>query len=226
MSLFNKFKESRNHALEYKEAVEDNDMDKMTMVLADWLDNGPKDANFGLAMVILTCIRADVPLTESFEIYTSAIQQKPADNSLFDWYNNMAIELMNKRADDEIENNPELSQIFKEEGNVDMSKYGGDDNGYAKEFLKLFKVAMEGDDPLENIQALGKMADIVEEWNNKFPDDANMTCAYVILKIGYLDMGELTELMMRANAQNPIDESSHAELLAIMTQMAMMKQNE
>ena len=69
MGLFTRFKKSKNYAQEYKTAVENNNLVKMTTVIADWLENGPKDANFGLAMVILTCIRADVPISETVEIY-------------------------------------------------------------------------------------------------------------------------------------------------------------
>lgn len=32
-----------------------------------------------------------------------------------------------------------------------------DDNGYAKEFLRLYKISTEGDDPLEMVNALKKM---------------------------------------------------------------------
>lgn len=223
MGLFNRFKKTRNHAAEYKSAVENNDMGKMGLILADWLDNGPKDANFGLAMVILTLKRGDVPFGEVVEIYKTAISQKAEDKSLFEWYNDTAISLLDKRADDEMEQHPELAEAFKQAEKSNVDQYGGDDSGYAKEFLRLFKIAMEGDDPLENIEALSKMADILQEWSEKYPEDANMTCAYVILKIGYLDKGEVAQLMMKANAQKPIDESCHTELLAHMIKFAMMK---
>lgn len=223
MGLFNRFKKKRNHAAEYKSAVENNDMGKMAMIMADWLDNGPKDANFGLAMVILTSMRGDVAFGEVVEIYKTAISQDAEDQSLFDWYNDKAIQLLDKRADEEMEQHPELAAVFNEAKNSNVDQYGGDDSGYAKEFLRLFEIANEGDDPLENIKALSKMADILQEWSEKYPEDANMTCAYVIMKIGYLDKGEVAQLMMRANAQTPIDESCHAELLAHMIKFAMIK---
>lgn len=218
MGLFNRFKKSKNYAQEYKTAVENNDLVKMTTVIANWLENGPKDANFGLAMVILTCIRADVPISETVEIYELSIKQKPDDSSLFDWYDNTACELMKKRADDIADNDDELSVMFKAKQSTP-----DDDNGYAKEFLRLYKISTEGDDPLEMVNALNEMLEIHKEWSEKFPDDANMLCAFVVMKIGYLDDDEIDSLMKKADSLKPIDVSSYPELLSAVEKLKKMK---
>jgi hypothetical protein len=109
------------------------------------------------------------------------------------------------------------------DGLFDESKIIDDgDKSYAKEFLLRFNEFGNISDSSRQAEILDEMRDILEKWGNDFPDDANYTCAYVIMNIVDLKVEELAEKMLKANTSTPINESLHDELIEIMNKIAIM----
>lgn len=193
----------RDYAQEFKDAFENQDAGKLFEVMEEWRENDMDDANFGLAMVIVGSASDNIEFTKTFELYMSVVTDKPTNPSLFDWFNSTAIQLMEKRCDDDIG----FSEMFN-----NRYKSNKPSNNYAQEFLRLFEDIVDNDDAAK----LNEMRNIVSEWEDNYPEDANMHCAYVTLNVLKLSKGELDDRIRKANDCTPDDRNSYARLLAVM----------
>ena len=150
MGLFNRFKSNKNkHAEEFKKAYEANDMEKVNHVLVDWLDDGPHNALFGLAMAILVATRRDKDLVEALAIYKSSIEQDKEDSILFDWYNSTALRLLDEWAGEEINKNPELKNKMDGASKNDCSNTDFEDltcKEFSAKFKELYEAFADNDD--------------------------------------------------------------------------------
>ena len=194
----------RDYAKEFRDSLLKNENEKALEIISEWDQNDYDDANFGLALVILSCLNDEIELSDIFEAYMNAIKDKPTNPSLFDWFNGAAISLMEKRADDDMG----FSQMFN-----NPYKSNNHSNNYAKEFLDLFEDILEND----NLEKLNELKDIVNKWEEDYPNDANMHCAYVILNFKNMTKEELDDRAKKAKDESPIDKNSYARILTIMT---------
>jgi hypothetical protein len=97
-----------------------------------------------------------------------------------------------------------------------------DYDNYAKDFIDNFE-GFFCDDEEKQEECYYNMERIVEEWGERFPDDADYICAYVILKIPDLSEDELVEYFRKARYLKAIDAKHHLKLLEYMTEVSMMK---
>ena len=178
-------------------------MDRAYEVLSHWGGYDSADTNYIMAKVILDSLNEKIEFTETFDLYLESFRQKPKDPSLLDWFNSAAIESMEKRVDDDIG----FSQMFN--NRYKSNEYSND---YAKEFLRIFE------DILENghVESLALLQGIISSWEENFPDDANMHCAYVILNIRNLSEEDLEDRIEKAKELDPIDKNSYPKLLTLM----------
>ena len=192
-----------DYAGEFKKSFENQDIDRAYEVLSHWGGYDSADTNYIMAKVILDSFNEKIEFTETFDLYLESFMQKPKDPSLLDWFNSTAIESMEKRVDDDIG----FSQMFN--NRYKSNKYSND---YAKEFLRIFE------DILENghVESLALLQGIIISWEENFPDDANMHCAYVILNIMNLSEEDLEDRIEKAKELDPIDKNSYPKLLTLM----------
>ena len=201
-NLFNK----KNYAKEFKDAFENGDIDKVMNIIPGWLENSHDDANLTLAMVILGSLNGNMEFTRTFELYMSASNETPGDPSLHDWFNSKAIELMEKRADDEMGFSDMFNNKYK---NKPIS------NDYAREFLRLLEEGIDGDgDNLDEMHAL------VGKWEEEYPMDANVHCAYVILNAFKCNVDDR---IGKAEEYEAVDRNSYTKLLALMYRIVEYK---
>ena len=193
----------RDYAQEFKDAFENQEHDKLSDIVSEWKEYDTDDANLTLARVILETLNASATFSKTFEIYMSAMQEKPTNTSLFDWFNTKALSLMEKRADDEIGFSVMFNNRYKSKGSQ---------NSYAKEFLKLFEDIVDNDD----VGSLDELKNIMGKWQEECPQDANMHCAYVVLNIMNMFQNELDDRIKQAEECTPADKNSYAKLLSIM----------
>ena len=163
----------------------------------------PDDANSGLAMVIFGSLNENIEFTKTFELYLQVMWDEPVNSSLFGWFNSTAINLMEKRVDEDIG----FSEMFN-------NKYKSDNplNNFSNEFLNLFESTVENNHA-ENLTALKILVNL---WEDNYPEDANMHCAYVVLNIKNMADDELDDRVKKANELTPGDKNSYPKLLTLM----------
>lgn len=211
MALFNRFKGNKNkNAEEFKKAFERKDMEKVKYVLSDWLDNGPHDALFGLAMTILVATRRDKPLLEALAIYKSSIEHDKEDSNLFNWYNATALKLLDDWAGDEINSNPELKGKMEEKSKGISNK--SFDDLTCKEFSAKFKEIYESigdDDGSQMMEIMDNLNRLLDAWERKCPDDSHFPCAYAMVHAPELSQDDLGEYVFKHASGKIYDESLH-----------------
>ena len=57
---------------------------------------------------------------------------------------------------------------------------------------------------------------LVNSWEDNYPEDANMHCAYVVLNIKNMVDDELEDRVKKANELTPGDKNSYPKLLTLM----------
>ena len=194
---------NKDFAQEFKESFENQCFEKLYEIMSEWRQYYPDDANSGLAMVIFGFLNENIEFTKTFELYLQVIRDEPVNSSLFDWFNSTAINLMEKRVDDDIG----FSEMFN-------NKYKSDKplNNFSNEFLNLFELTV-GNNHAENLKALKIL---VNSWEDNYPEDANMHCAYVVLNIKNMVDDELEDRVKKANELTPGDKNSYPKLLTLM----------
>lgn len=210
-----------NHAQEFKLAFEKEDIPKMVMTLEDWRDANPHDANFTLAALILMFMHDAISFKKCCRMIQTADFQEPADALLYDWYKDTIVRLMENSIIDSIHENPALAKKFANSQTAD--NVSDNDKMFAQHFLWLLDKASEGDGYLGRSKIDDLMDNLLEEWVFRFPDDANLTCAYVIAKVDYLNNDKIERLISRANNQEAIDKDSYPKLLSIMIEKSTKK---
>lgn len=212
MGLFNRFKGNKNkHAEDFKKAYEMKDMGKVRNVLADWLDKGPHNALFGLAMAILVATRRDKELAEALAIYKSSIEQDKGDSNLFDWYNSTALRLLDEWAGEELNKNPELKDKMDEASPNDISDTDFE-NLTCKEFSAKFKElydSLADDDVSQMMPIMDKLNQLLAVWERKCPDDSNLPCAYVMVHAPELSQDDFGDYVFKHASGKAYDESLH-----------------
>lgn len=200
MGLADLFK--KNYAKEFREAFENGDFENLHIIVQKWLEKSSDDANLTLAMVILGCASQNVEFTKTFEMYLSASDETPADPSLSDWFNSKAIEMMEKRTNEDIGFDEMFNNRYK-------SKSASND--YVEKFLNLLESIIDC-----NGGSVDEMRSLLKKWGEECPDDANMHCAYVILNAVKSSKDEIDEHVKKAKECSPGDKNSYAKLLALM----------
>lgn len=203
-----------DYAKEFKEAFEKQDSDKIMDVLTRWNDSNIDDANFGLAMVIMGSLDDNIPSSETFKLYLSSINEDCDNQELFGWFNNKAIEFMEMKVDDEIG----FSEMFN-----NKYKSNNSSNNYAKLFLGGFENFL--DDGNFDDSKIVEMKDIVDLWENDYPEDANMHCAFVILNIANISSEQLNDRIKKANDYVPADKNLYPKFLALMYGVCQAKED-
>lgn len=213
MGLFNRFKSNKNkHAEEFKKAYEANDMEKVNHVLVDWLDDGPHNALFGLAMAILVATRRDKDLVEALAIYKSSIEQDKEDSILFDWYNSTALRLLDEWAGEEINKNPELKNKMDGVSKNDCSNTDFEDltcKEFSAKFKELYEAFADNDDVSQMMLITDKINQLLTVWERKCPDDSNLPCAYVMVHAPDLSQEDFGEFVFKHASGKRYDESLH-----------------
>ena len=197
---------NKDFAQEFKEAFENQCFEKFFEIMSEWWQYYPNDANFGLAMVISGSLNENIEFTKTFELYLQVIDGEPVNSLLYGWFNSTAINLMEKRVDDDIE----FSEMFN-----NKYKSNKPSNNYANEFLDLFEDILEND----KVGDLEKLHELVDEWEENYPDDANMHCAYVVLSIKNISGDELDDRVKKAKELIPGDKNSYPKLLTLMNEV-------
>lgn len=199
--LFKNDNGKRDYAQEFKDAFESQNGEKVFEVMDKWQSDDSDDANFTLAMVIMGSFSQAIEFTKTFELYLSSADEKPTNPSLHDWFNTTAINLMEKRVDEDIG----FSEMFN-----NRYKNSTPSNDYANDFLNLF------DEILQNEGELNRLHELISEWEENYPEDANMHCAYIILNVLNLSDDELKSRIHKAEESLPIDKNAYAKFLALM----------
>lgn len=211
-----------NHAQEFKLAFENDDSPKMVRIIEDWRDVNHYDANFTLAALILMFKHDAISFKKCCRMLGTIELQEPDDPLLFDWYYETLVKLMEKSIIDSILETPYLSKKFTNSQTAD--DVSDNDNLFAEHFLWLLDKASNGEEYLGRSKIEDLMDDLLEQWVFRFPDDANLTCAYVIAKADYISNEKIEMLISRVKNQEAIDKVSHPRLLSVMIQIAMEKQ--
>ncbi len=215
MGITDLFKENdskRDYAQEFKDAFESRDGEKVFEVMGKWQNDDSDDANFTLAMVIMGSFSQAIEFTKTFELYLSSADEKPTNPALHDWFNTTAINLMEKRVDEDIG----FSEMFN-----NRYKNSTPSNDYANDFLNLFDEILQNNDSSE----LNRLHELISEWEESYPEDANMHCAYIILNVLNLPDDELKIRIEKAKKNLPINKNAYAKFLALM-QMVCEKNSE
>lgn len=194
---------NKDFAQEFKESFENQCFEKLYEIMSEWRQYYPDDANSGLAMVIFDFLNENIEFIKTFELYLQVIRDEPLNSSLFDWFNSTAINLMEKRVDEDIG----FSEMFN-------NKYKSDSllNNFSNDFLSLFEFTV-GNNHAENLTVLKIL---VKLWEEDCPKDANMHCAYVVLNIKNMSDNELDGRVKKANELTPGDKNSYPKLLTLM----------
>ncbi len=194
---------NKDFAQEFKESFENQCFEKSYEIMSEWRQYYPDDANSGLAMVIFGSLNENIEFTKTFELYLQVMWDEPVNSSLFGWFNSTAINLMEKRVDEDIG----FSEMFN-------NKYKSDKplNNFSNEFLNLFESTVENNHA-ENLTALKILVNL---WEDNYPEDANMHCAYVVLNIKNMADDELDDRVKKANELTPGDKNSYPKLLTLM----------
>lgn len=201
-------------AEKFKEAFENRDADKIMEVLESWHDECKDDANFGLAMVIMGSMNEKIDFNDTFELYLSSIKDECVNKELFDWFNGKALELMERKVDEEIG----FSEMFNNKYKSNQAS-----NNHAKDFLNIFENLLDSGDI--DASKVSQLNGIVEEWENDCPDDANMHCAFVILNVAGMSDDELKRRAEKANECTPEDKNMYPKFLAFMQGVCKVKQD-
>lgn len=200
----------KDYAQEFKDAFDNQDVEKINQTMSEWIQEGLDDANLGLALIMLGSADENVEFSKTFEMYMAVMDNEPVNESLFDWFHSTAINYMERRVDDDIG----FSEMFN-----NPYKSRRPSNDYASEFLNLFEGIVEND----KVDDLDKLKDIVGEWQENCPQDANMHCAYVILNIKSMDNDEVADRVKKANDLTPGDRNSYPKMLALMNAVCNAK---
>jgi surface protein len=194
---------NKDFAQEFKESFENQCFEKLYEIMSEWRQYYPDDANSGLAMVIFDFLNENIEFIKTFELYLQVIRDEPLNSSLFDWFNSTAINLMEKRVDEDIG----FSEMFN-------NKYKSDSllNNFSNDFLSLFEFTV-GNNHAENLTVLKILVNL---WEEDCPKDANMHCAYVVLNIKNMSDDELDGRVKKANELTPGDKNSYPNLLTLM----------
>ena len=194
---------NKDFAQEFKESFENQCFEKLYEIMSEWRQYYPDDANSGLAMVIFDFLNENIEFIKTFELYLQVIRDEPLNSSLFDWFNSTAINLMEKRVDEDIG----FSEMFN-------NKYKSDSllNNFSNDFLSLFEFTV-GNNHAENLTVLKILVNL---WEEDCPKDANMHCAYVVLNIKNMSDDELDGRVKKANELTPGDKNSYPKLLTLM----------
>lgn len=193
----------KDYAQEFKDAFDNQDMEKINQIMSEWIQEGLDDANLGLALIMLGSVDKNVEFSKTFEMYMVVMDNEPVNESLYLWFHSTAIKYMERRVDNDIG----FSEMFNNRYKSRSPLYD-----YASEFLNLFEGIVENG----NVDDLDKLKDIVGEWQENCPQDANMHCAYVILNIKRMDDNEVADRVKKANNRIPGDRNSYPKLLALM----------
>lgn len=191
----------KSHAERFAEAFKKQDDLKLKEIFKNWEKNGNHDANFCLARIIMGLKEGSIKSTDAFEAYLDSIKRDVDDSSLFDWFNILTIELMEKQVDEEIG----FSEMFN-----NKYKSNSPSNSYAEEFLNCL------DNVLDNQGNLDELNEILSKWEENYPEDANMHCAYVIVNIVNMSSDELENRKTKANECIPVDKNNYPKFLALM----------
>ena len=139
---------------------------------------------------------------DTFELYLHAAQYKPENPELFDWFNSTTLNLMDKRVNEDII----FSEMFNNSYNSERIS-----NDYVEKFYNIFEaILFDG-----QVEELEKLHELVDEWREKYPEDANLHCAEVILNVNEKSKDQIEVSLNKARDLMPLNKNAHPLLLAI-----------
>lgn len=195
-----------DYARRFKESFEE-DMDEedsksrglfYSMIFMIWADNFPEDANLIAAALILANIYDDglvkivIKDFSHDEYRRKLMDHKPIDEELQSWFLTFAL----------------MSMIFKSSREDESGMTSKEYSDRYIEYLDNFHKA--GEDEVEKLY--GQMRDFVEEWRSKYPEDSNMTLAYLAVNVPYLSDVKIFGLLEDLKSQSAGDEDGHERI--------------
>lgn len=92
-------------------------------------------------------------------------------------------------------------------------------NGYVEKFYEIFDVMLFDN----QVEKLEKLHELVDEWEDKYPEDANLHCARVILDINEKPKSQIEDNLNKAKELMPLDKKSYSLLLAFANMVYYVK---
>lgn len=200
------------HCYNKFETIDDYDeqaklFERMTEIVDEWGRKYPEDSNYSCAYVIMNVM--NFGHDELFDYMLKIPSQTAVDESVHDeLFVAMTKVVMNRDSDG---------------SSSDGGSSTPSDDGYAKEFLECYNSFENTNDFDEQLKLHERMSDILTKWGDKYPDDANYTCAYIMMNVVDFSPEKIAELTQKAKSQTPIDKESHSELMAAVSNLTMMK---
>lgn len=92
-------------------------------------------------------------------------------------------------------------------------------NGYVEKFYDIFDVILFDN----QVEKLEKLHELVDEWEDKYPEDANLHCARVILDVNEKPKSQIEDNLNKAKELMPLDKKSYSLLLAFANRVYYVK---
>ena len=170
-----------------------------SLLFALWASEFPKDANLVAAALLMSSIYNDELVNTILEDFTQDEYRKrlteydPIDEELSSWF--MAIAL--------------VGMIF---GNSkdDESQEKLTSKEYAEHYIKLTNNFADVDEEKDDVY--GAIKDLVNEWKENYPDDLNMSLAYIAVNFPYFSEEKIIGLLEGLKGQYPGDDDSYGKL--------------
>ncbi len=188
--------------------------DKMENILEDWGREFPDDANYTCAYIIINIL--DLSPEKLNDLLTKLENQTPLDEKIH--------EIMARNMDDLLKIRQRISGNMTPSHNLADSS-DRPDGGFARQFMELYNRLGATYDFNGQSEIYDEMKRIVGKWGEKYPDDSNYVCAYIIANIQTLSEDEISQYMNPIPSMSSVDRQIHDELFAAMAKTVMRKKS-
>jgi hypothetical protein len=178
----------------FEEMLEEKDSDgkglMLSLTFAIWASKFPKDANLVGAALLMSYIYDDELVTTILDDFTEEDYKKrlteydPIDEELSSWF--MAIVLFGMIFANSKDDEPD-DKITSEE--------------YAEKYISLADDFQSAGEDRQN-ELYGEMKNLIKDWKGDYPQDLNMSLAYITLNAPYLSDEKLNELLENLKDQS------------------------
>lgn len=171
----------------------------MSLWFAIWASEFPKDANLVAAALLMSSIYNDELVKTILEDFTQdeyrnrLTEYDPIDEELSSWF--MAVAL--------------VGVIFRNSKD-DESQEKLTSKEYAENYIKLTNNFADVDEEKDDVY--GAIKDLVNEWKENYPDDLNMSLAYITVNFPYFSEEKIIGLLEGLKGQYPGDDDSYGKL--------------
>lgn len=193
-----------DYAREFKEyfekMLEDKDIEGkgilLSLTFAIWANKFPEDANLIAAALLMAKVYDDELIKTILDDYSEEEYRKrlteydPIDEELSSWF--MAIAL--------------LGMIFGNSKDDEVTS-----KGYGEKYINLCDDFQDASDDRQN-ELYDEMKGVVKDWKENYPDDLNMSLAYITLNAPYISDEKLKEALDNLEGQSASDEDSYERL--------------